>query len=1171
MVKRGEMGADIVTLLFTDLVGSTELCGRLGDDAAENVRRTHFQLLREAVSVRGGEEVKNLGDGLMVVFSSALAALSSAIAIQQAVQEHNERGHGPAFHVRVGLHAGEPIRDEHDYFGMAVIVAKRLCDAASGDQILASGLVTGLVGSRGAFQFRPVGPLELKGVPEAVPAAEVAWQPAADTDAGPSTRYRVLGPVEALDDRGVAISVPSARQRLLLALLLGSNGQVVSTDALVEALWGDDQPADPRGSLQSQVWRLRQRLGPEPPLETTPNGYRLSVGAQSDAELFEHLVAEARRTEGDPAAALDHWEAALALWRGPAFFDLADHPALAPRAAALEGLRAEAGEARAGALLAVGRASEALAAAEALSAESPFRERPVELRMRALAALGRVVEALRAYEAFRRHLADEVGLDPSPELRALEAEIVRHERSGAGNGGSQPSPVGRGAAGTVVRPPTMAAPIDAFVGRDAEIERLAELLQGARLVTVVGPGGVGKTRLSLQVIGLVAPRYPDGVWCCDLASVASDDRVADVVASTLRVDQRAGLTMVERVVEFLAATRALLLFDNCEHVIEGAAALTQAVLAGAADVDVLATSREPLGLPGEQRLPLDPLPVPAETEADAPAVVLFARRAAAANPTFSLDDANLAAVCELCRRVDGLPLAIELAAARVAARSVAEVNAEVSERLGDLGGGGRGRVARHRSTQAVVGWSYDLLPDPDRRFFERLAVFAGGWSAEAAAGICAEEGSGHVVDQLVRLVDQSLVVARPQGNSTRYALLEPIRAYAAGRLHDSGRHDETRARHTRFFINLAEQADAGMRSEDEPAWVARLERELANLRAAHHWLLESGDGDGALRLSAALFWYGFGSGASEVFAWAEQAAERFAGLDHPQLPTVYALGAVGAWQRGDLARSAVLAERGVEVAKDYPVTGRLAREAVGDVCGFSGEFEAAADHFLAAVDLARAVGDDFQAAWDTGSAALVLAYAGDLERSRPLAEEMMAGALTCGSPSLLALAHFVAGEVRLDTAPEEAAPLFERSLAEAAKVPNRFVLGIAGLSAISAEAHTADPLTALGRYPALIEHWSRSGAWNHQWVTIRKLIAALAGAGQHEAAAVLHGALCASATATPLAGSDATSLEAVVDRLRKALGEDDLATMRARGAALGDTRAVAYAITTLRELVGSSA
>lgn len=720
-------------------------------------------------------------------------------------------------------------------------------------------------------------------------------------------------------------------------------------------------------------------------------------------------------------------------------------------------------------------------------------------------------------------------------------------------------------------PPIPAVHCNPRCGRDTEIELLSELLNVARLVTVIGPGGVGKTRLSLQVAELVASGYSDGVWCCDLASAASDDRIPDVVASTLRVDQQAGLTMVQRVVEFLAPKQALLLFDNCEHVIEGAADFARAVLAGDAAVNVLATSREPLGLPGEQRFPLGPLPVPTETEVDAPAVALFERRAAAADPGFRLDGENLAAVCELCRRVDGLPLAIELAAARVAARSVVEVNAEVGERLGALGGGGRGRVARHRSTQAVVGWSYDLLPLPDRHFFERLAVFAGGWSAEAAEGVCAGEASGHVVDQLVRLVDQSLVVARPHGSSTRYALLEPIRAYAAGRLHHSGRHDEARARHAGFFVALAEEADVGMRTHDEPAWVARLDQELANLRAAHQWLLESRDGDGALRLSAALFWYGYGGAASEVFAWAEQAAERFADLEHPRLPMVFALGAVGAWQRGDLTRCAILAERGIEAARDDPVTGRLARGAVGDVCGFKGEFETAAEHFLTAVESARAAGDDFHAAWDTGSAALVLAYAGHTTRACQLADEVMAGALTSGSPTLLAWAHHVAGEVRLDTAPEEAAPLFERSLTEAAKVPNRFVLGLAGLSAISAEARTADPRTALGRYPDLIEHWNRTGTWNQQWVTIRTLIETLARAGRSEAAAVLHGAVCASPTATPLIGPDATRQETVVATLGKELGEERLAALRARGAALGDPGAVAYAMTTVRELVGGPA
>jgi predicted ATPase/class 3 adenylate cyclase/DNA-binding SARP family transcriptional activator len=1164
MVEPSNRG-EIVTLMFTDLVGSTELFARLGDDAAEDFRRTHFGLLRDAVARGGGQEVKNLGDGLMVVFGSAVDAVHCAVAIQRAVQEHNRSGNGTTFHVRIGLHAGEPVREEGDYFGMAVIVAKRLCDVASGGAILASGLVTGLVGSRGGLRFEPLTPQALKGVPEPVPAAAVAWQPPLAAEPA-LPRYLVLGPVEARDADDGALPLTGARQRLLLAVLLAAQGAVVSTDALLEALWGDEQPVDPRGSLQSQVWRLRKGLGADPSLQTTPDGYRVDVEAGCDAHLFEQLMARAR-AETDPAAALACWEQALALWRGPAFLGLADHPALLVSAAALTAMRSEAAHARAQTLLALGRLPEALAAAESASREDPFAERPVEIAMRALTGQARTAEALSAYDAFRRRLAEETGLDPSAALAAVQAEILGAAPGTAPARSSHPPapPVGA----RVNRPASMAAPIDAFIGREAELRQVRALLGRARLVTVTGPGGMGKTRLSMQVVEAVAADYPDGVWCLDLTAAAGDAQVPDAVATMVRVEARAGSSMTERIVEFLAAKHALLVFDNCEHVIDAAADLARAVLAGENRVGILATSREALGLPGEQRVPLDPLAVPAQLDADAPAVRLFVGRAAAADPNFRLDEDNLADVCELCRRVDGLPLAIELAAARVAARGVAEVNAEVGKRLAELGGGGRGRVARHRSTDAVVGWSYDLLSEPDSALFERLAVFAGGWSAHAAEGVCDGAGGGRVVDRLVRLVEQSLVVARPHGSGTRYTMLEPIRAYAWGRLVESGNDDEVRAAHARYFVDLAEQADAGMRTPDEPTWVARLDREVSNLRVAHRRLVESGDADGDLRLVAALYWYGYAAGAAEVFGWAEEAARQFTNVTHPSLPTVCGLGAVGAWRRGDLERARTLAEQGIAAAASDPATGRIAREALGDVHGFQGDFAAACEHFLAARDLAHSVGDHLLEGLTTADAAMVVAYSGDTQRACELAEQVMAMALDHPCPSLLAFAHYVAGEVLLDANPAGARPLLEQSLVEAGKVPNRFVLGIAGVSAIAAAARTGDSDTALARYPDLIEHWSRAGAWNQQWLTIRTLIETLTRIGASEAAAVLHGALCASPSATALVGADAERLQAAVGELTARLGEDERSALQARGAALGDAGAVGYALTTVRALVGS--
>lgn len=910
--------AEIVTILFTDLVDSTQLFASLGDDAAQVLRRDHFNLLRGSVHAHGGREVKNLGDGLMVVFPSAREALAAAAQIAVAVAARNEQASGPPLGIRMGMHAGEPIREDADFFGMAVTIAKRLCDAATEGQILASALVTGLVGSRGAVKTRPVGALTLKGVPEPIPAEEVLW---------------------------------------------------------------------------------------------------------------EH------RTENDPAS------------------------------------------------------------------------------------------------------------DPPPPA---------------------PGPAGLPKASRVVRAATLAVPIDAFVGREADLALLGTLLGEARLVTVLGPGGVGKTRLSLQAVDTLAERFPDGLWCVDLAALDSDGRVAEAVASTLRVDERAGLSTVERVVEFLAGRRALLYLDNCEHVIDGAAHVAQALLAGAPDVRILASSREPLGLAGEQRLPLAPLPVPADVDADAPAVRLFVRRAAAADPGFAVASDNLAAVCELCRYVDGHPLALELAAARLAACSVTEVVAEVRDRLVELGGGGRGRVPRHRSTSALVGWSYDLLDPADRRVLARMAVFAGGATVEAADAVCADRPGGRVRETLVGLVDRSLVVGRRERDATRYAMLAPIRAFAAERLTEVEDPAGVRDRHAEYYLDFAEAADRGLRGPEEPVWVARLDAELANLRCAQDWLIESGDADRALRLIAALFWYGYFHATSAVFGWAERAAQRFAAAEHPRLPTVYALAAVGAWRRGDLPRCTEWAEFGVAAAAGDPATGRLALAALGDAHGFAGRFDESLAHFLAAVELSRQVGDDLHVAQDTGSAALVAAYGGDTATANALVEQAGAAAARCGSPSASASADYTAGEVLLDLDPARALPLLERARAKAAAVPSPFMKGVAGLSAISAQARCGDPQHALPHYPDLIEHWSRAGAWTQQWVTVRTLIEALAAVGRDEPAAVLHGALDASPTATPVTGADAARLERVLEGLADRLGTEGLVAARAHGAALGDPGAIAFALDTLR-------
>lgn len=1172
-------GTSIVTVLFTDLVGSSDLFSRLGDDRAETVLQAHLAVLGEIVGERRGQVVKTTGDGVMAVFPSVLDALAAAVAIQTVSS--------PAERVRIGLQAGEPIREGDDYFGTPVIVARRLCDSAAGGQILAGEVVAALAGSRGTFRFRPLRALALKGVAGPVGAVEVVTGAGLAGEVAPD--YLVLGPIQVAGETGLDTPLSGSRQRLLLAVLVSRAGAVVDPDELVEALWDDeDRPADPRASLQNQVWRLRAALAaptrpgpdppegePSPPIDTTPAGYRFNAPARVDAVRFEALVAEGRRSRDDPAAALACWERALALWRGRAFGDLSDHPALRTVAAHLDGLRMEAAQGHVEALLALGEVSRALEAAETLAAGDPFGERPVELRMRAMAGAGRFVDALRVYETFRRRLGEELGLEPSPALRALEGEILRHEGS---QSPTQVTPA-PGPAARVVRSPTLAVPPDAFVARAAEMDRLVELLGRQRLVSLTGPGGVGKTRLALHLVDRVAAGYPDGVWCCDLAAVESDERVVGAVASTLRVEGYAGATMTERIVEVLAAKRALLMLDNCEHLLDGSADLVRAVLAGTAAVAVLVTSREPLGLAGEQRFPLEPLAVPGVAEVDAPAVELFVARARAANPSFSLDDEALGEICGLCRQVDGLPLAIELIAARAASRTLGEIAAEVAERLGDIPGG-RGRPARQRSTNALVGWSYDLLDDGDRRAFERLSVFAGGWTAEGAAAVALPSdasavdvsgaggsGAGAAIDLLTRFVDQSLVSSRARGTTSRYLFLETVRAYGEARLRQRGASDDARDRHARYFVDLVTAADEGLRGPDEPAWVARLDDEVANLRVAHDWMVARNDADGALRLAAGLYCYVYSSGSSEMAGWAQRVATHFAGSSHPALPAAGATAAIGAWMQGDLAGARHLAQAGIAAGAAHgPAAGRAALSALGDVECFEGRFDLAFAMYRESADQSRGVGDHVCEVYSLAAAAMVLAYAGRDDQARATADEAMAVATAHRTPTPLAWAYYAAGEARRDHDPEAAGPLLERAVAEAAAVPNRFCLAAAELSAVSCLVRGADAAKALARYPRLISYWELAGAWNQQWQTIRTLIEALTGAGHAEAAAVLYGALEASPTATTIAGPDVARLEAALSRLSSTLGPEAAAALRARGAALGDPGAVSYALDALRSL-----
>jgi len=954
-------------------------------------------------------------------------------------------------------------------------------------------------------------------------------------------RYRVLGPIEVADGRGDPAPLAGSLQRALLGALLAHAGQVVSAERLAESLWGEKQPADPAAALQSQVSRLRHRLGAGAVLETVGPGYRLRpTPGDLDAAVFERLLGDARVTT-DAGQALRLLDAALSLWRGSAYGEGDGDPDVRMAADRLEELRNTAREERAAALLALGRSDEAAEQAASLLRECPQRERAVEILVEALYEAGRTGEALAAYETYRARLAEELGLDPGEELRSLHVRVLRGELDASRTRAALPHPV------------------TSYVSRDDEVNGVSEAVREGRHVTLTGPGGVGKTRLAIEVARRLTEDFPDGVWFCDLAAVSDAHAVQAAVASILAVQRRHGRSIMERLVEVLGGRQALLVLDNCEHVRDAAARLAHQVVEHTAEIRVLATSREPLGVPGEQRIVVEPLTEDGGAR-------LFADRAKAARPGLTLSADDFVAVRQICREVAGLPLGVELAAARAVARTPGEIAADLANRVDRLSGT-RSGLTRHRSVAAMVDWSLDRLADPERDLAEHLAVFAGGCTAESAAAVLGREVTD-AADLLVALVDRSIVTPRKAAGHTRYFVLEPIRARAEQRLRDRGLLAEARRRHATYFASLSSEASAGLRTVEAARWLDTLDRELANLRAACRWSLDADGADTGLRLLAPLYLYAWSRMPAELSEWAEAACGRAAAPGHPALPAVLALAAIGAWRRGDLPRARQLAEQAT-AAEGPPDAVAAAYEALGDTLVLEGRLEEGVRLYGVASAKSAAGGDTFCELMFAGDIAVARGYAGD-DGAVAAADEVCARAESLGAPLLVAWAHYIAGEVRLDRSPHEALPHLRRAVQIARGVGDRFTAGAAGLSATSVAVRFGDPNGVLADLAELVDLWQRAGSWNQTWVTIRLCVDVFVRLGEHEAAAQLLGALNASAAAAPVYGPDADRLASAEGTLRSRFGDASYDALAARGAALGDDRAVALARGTLGGLVKSA-
>ncbi|MCE0767102.1 hypothetical protein LWC35_29975 [Pseudonocardia kujensis] len=959
---------------------------------------------------------------------------------------------------------------------------------------------------------------------------------------------RVLGPL-ALGDGTVAVG--SARQRRLLAALALRLDEPVPVDLLAELVWGATPPADPVGAVQTNVARLRRLLPPALAVETTPRGYRLradrtAVDAAAFTDLLDRLAAPgdtaANRvgtTDGDgPPARLAVLDAALALWRGRPFVDL-DHPAVEPEVARLDELHRHAVEERAAALLDAGRPADAVAALEPLVRAEPLRERAVGVLMRALVAAGRQAEALDAYAALRTRLAEELGLDPSPELRELEGRVLRQELS------PPPAPVPRAAPGRVAPPP----PANSFVGRGPELALAVALLGKSRLVTLTGPGGVGKTRLARHVAAEVATRYPDGVLLAELGDGGPGD-VEPALAGRLRITDAEPGALRERIVEVLAPQRLLLVLDNCEHVVERTATLAEAVVAGAPGVDVLATGREALRIDAEQCLPVAPL-------GPADAARLLADRIRAGDPAAPLDGVDGALVDEVCARLDGLPLALELAAARALPLGLAGLVEALAWPLDVLRGGRRTAAARHRSLRDVVAWSHGLLDERQRTLFDRMAVFAGPVEPAAVAAVCGDAAA------LPDLVERSLVVRR----GSRFTMLDTLRAFGRSRIAERGEGPVLRARHAAWAAGLAAELSRARRGRGEPAAVRRFDAHLADLRRAHAWLLENGPHDDLLRLAGLFAELGYLRCRVDLVEPAEEALRtaEVVGADGrvavrrlspAAARTLYFLASV-CWQRADLDLAAARAD--ALVALGFPAYGHDVRSNVhlfaGRIAAAGAAAEAARDALLGGPAEGR---DD-----EVLVAALIdrlfcLTYAGDTTTDTVAREaEIVEVAERAGSSTVRAWAEYARGEHRTERGDPDAAAHLRAAVALAEEADSAFVAGIARHTLLtSAVRHGGAPLAELR---PLLEHWHRSGSWNHTWVAVRALVEALSGLGRHGEAATLLGALRASPRATPAFGPDLEREQRVEIAARAALGPR-LDAALAEGAGLGDAAAFALAL-----------
>jgi len=795
------------------------------------------------------------------------------------------------------------------------------------------------------------------------------------------TEFRLLGPVEVLVD-GKPVPLGAPKQRALLAELLLRRGEVVSRERLIDALWGEHAPDAALSSLQVYVHGLRRALGAGR-IETRGAGYRIAVApGELDVDRFERLVELAARSldAGSAAAAASRLREALGLWRGAALADLAGQP-VAAAAPALHERRLVALELRGDADLLLGRHDAVLAEIDQLIAEEPYRERLRAQWILALYRAGRQKDALDAYRTTRELLVEELGVEPGPALQELEQAVLRQD----------PSLAAPAAPTSARRARSLPAPPTPLVGRRLEAAAVAAMLRrpDVRLVTLTGPGGAGKTRLALEVAAELEPELPAGAVFVDLAALTEPELVPTEIAEALELPE-GERPPLEAIAAHVGTDGPLLVLDNFEHV-QAAAEDIRALLAAAPGARVLATSRVALRLSGEHEYPVPPLPTD-------DAVALFADRARALDPAFAVSDANVAHVAAICRRVDGLPLAIELAAARTRVLPPSAIAERLGRALDLLTEGARDLPERQRTLRATLDWSYRLLPDEERATLARLSVFSGGVTLEAAAAIL----DADPLAQLASLVDNSLV-RRVAVDPPRFALLETIREYAAEQLLDRGEADEYHRRHLEHFVTVAEAASEVIVESREgyELLLDELERDHDNLRAAFAWAAQTHAVDLEARLAIALRWFWIIRGhLREGRATFEHVLADTGDAEPALRAPLLAHAGMFPYRQGDLAAARTLWEQALELYRPLGDRSGIARciAELGGVAFSEGDLRAAAAAYTEARALFEELGERLRAAVALSNLAAISELEGDHAASvgygeRAIAEQRELGDL----------------------------------------------------------------------------------------------------------------------------------------------------------------------------------